>query len=413
MRKRPSCPLECEALEDRVTPATLAWTGTVDGLWSHAGNWSTSDVTHPVPQNGDAVVLPAGAVNRTQSDDLSLSLASLTFLDVGYSISGQQITLGNLSVTLSSPATGSDLIANDLAFVVTAPSDTATMDLGQGNEVLTLSGNVVVAGAGTLSVVNNGVFASTSALSISGTLTVQASATMDLQRDLTLLGTTAVYGTLHVGRRVDIATGATLVDAGAVDVFGQLYIAGLLDVAQSQNGAELTAGFNGLVVVESGGELFAAGRVNVLNGELYDAGLTLIAASGELFQQKGDAGSALAATVVAPGGQLYSAGLVYSVQYARLFVFGQMQVAAGSGLYVYDGELTVEAGGSLYAYGTVAIEPDTAFYDYGIFVLAHGGYLYDAGLFVVEQGGVFYDSGTFVAPGGIYYNFGQQVGYGG
>src|ERR1043166_7899703 len=114
-----------EQLEYRVTPATLTWTGTVDGLWSHAGNWSTSDVTHPVPQNGDAVVLPAGAVNRTQSDDLSLSLASLTFLDVGYSISGQQITLGNLSVTLSSPATGSDLIANDLAFVVTAPSDTA------------------------------------------------------------------------------------------------------------------------------------------------------------------------------------------------------------------------------------------------------------------------------------------------
>src|SRR6516164_8019761 len=155
--RRAKTRLECETLEDRVTPATLTWTGAVDGLWSHVGNWTTTDVTHPVPQNGDAVVLPAGALNRTQSDDLGqLTLSSITFNDIGYNLSGSLIDLGNISVAPAGLMTGGDSIANDLVFVVTAPSDQATIDLGSARELLSLGGSVEVAGAGTLTVTSGG-----------------------------------------------------------------------------------------------------------------------------------------------------------------------------------------------------------------------------------------------------------------
>src|SRR5260370_25588426 len=107
----PRVRLKCEALEDRVTPATMTWLGAVDGTWSHAGNWATTDVTHSVPQNGDAIVLPARAPNTTQTDDLgTLSLAGITFGEVGYTVSGDPITLGSLTAAQSVGMGGSDAI---------------------------------------------------------------------------------------------------------------------------------------------------------------------------------------------------------------------------------------------------------------------------------------------------------------
>src|SRR5690242_4225649 len=103
--------LDFDVLEDRVQPATLTWLGGVNGAWSQAGNWTTTDVTHPVPQNGDAIVLPAGAPNTTQTDDLgTLSLAGITFGGVDYTISGDPITLGSLTAAQSVGMGGSDVI---------------------------------------------------------------------------------------------------------------------------------------------------------------------------------------------------------------------------------------------------------------------------------------------------------------
>ena len=84
LRKR-STRIECEALEDRVTPATLTWLGAVNGVWSNPGNWGTTDQTHTVPYDGADLVFPATAGNLTQIDDLpALSLSTITFLGGGY-----------------------------------------------------------------------------------------------------------------------------------------------------------------------------------------------------------------------------------------------------------------------------------------------------------------------------------------
>jgi hypothetical protein len=58
-------------------------------LRSNAGNWDTG-----VLVNGDAVVFPAAASNKSNTNDLAgLSLASVTFQNNGYTISGNSLAV--------------------------------------------------------------------------------------------------------------------------------------------------------------------------------------------------------------------------------------------------------------------------------------------------------------------------------
>src|ERR1043166_7616764 len=128
--RQPCVRRECETLEDRVTPATLTWTGAVDGLWSHAGNWTTDDVTRPVPQDGDAIVFPAQVGNRTQTDDLGQrSFASLTFYDGGYNLSGDPFVL-TAGLTANANVYGTIQVANDISF--SFQGGTQVVALGDG-----------------------------------------------------------------------------------------------------------------------------------------------------------------------------------------------------------------------------------------------------------------------------------------
>ena len=43
-----------------------SWTGASSALWSNANNWSPV----AVPANGDTLVFPTGAANRTMTNDL-------------------------------------------------------------------------------------------------------------------------------------------------------------------------------------------------------------------------------------------------------------------------------------------------------------------------------------------------------
>jgi hypothetical protein len=411
MKMQRSTRLEFETLEDRVTPATLTWTGAVDGLWSDPGNWSTSDVTHTVPMSGDAVVLPAGAPNRVQTD-FSVNLSSLAFQDVGYSISGDQIDIlmsGQISATSST--FGTDQIACDInstGFVV--------ISFGSSLE-LSLTGNVTISSSGPFHEVGLTVSGPSSALlSIGGNLSFAptgfAGAGFVVDTQVAISGSVSIpFGDLvvHASSRVDVEPGGVLSleqDAGAF-VSGQLYVAGVAALSAPSNVD------GGLILIESGGQLFVAGPLTVASGEVYDAGLMVVERSDMGPDGQVDVNGSGSFLVIAAGGELYSAELTETTAGGQIYDFGVVEVASGgTGLYVYDGVLTVEQGGALYVYGTVAIEPDSALYDYGNLVLEPSGYLYNADLVVIEQGGVFYDYGTF-ANFGNYYNFGQQIGSGG
>src|SRR4051794_8785961 len=54
-----------EALESRLAPAVSTWTGAVSGAWSVPGNWDVA------PVSGNDLVFPAGAANKTNTNDVA------------------------------------------------------------------------------------------------------------------------------------------------------------------------------------------------------------------------------------------------------------------------------------------------------------------------------------------------------
>src|SRR5438105_1742646 len=82
---------------------TKAWTGAVSNLWSVGANWNGGIA----PTDGDALVFPDGASNRSMNNDLSgLDLTSISFTGAssGYSASGNPITLTSGLTTVCCPA---------------------------------------------------------------------------------------------------------------------------------------------------------------------------------------------------------------------------------------------------------------------------------------------------------------------
>ena len=218
-----------------------------------------------------------------------------------------------------------------------------------------------------------------------------------------------------------VSPGSTVTNSSS-----ELDVAGWLTVGQELGPDPHQVDLNvdgGLLFVQSTGILYVrstlmvgfdnvfveSGAVTEVGGELYTAGLIIVENAATIYIEH-----QTAFCVVAPGGQLYDIGLVEAVEGGQFYTYGLTQIigTGTSGLYVYDGIIYVEPGGDLYAYGLVAAEPNTAFYDYGLFCLEPSGYLYVAGLFVVEPGALFFDYGPFVAPGGTYFNFGRQIGWG-
>ena len=439
--------LECEPLEDRVTPATLTWLGAVDGLWSHAGNWSTTDVTHPVPQTGDDLIFPAAAANLVQTDDLpALTLSTLTFQGDGYQISDPNgITLTGGVGPTGIPTPGITLagsIADSIANVLFDTSARAGIIQFSSSNLSHLSIAQLMINGPSDRLTSFDVFGPASAggpyfstLS-AGSMQVNGMVSIEIDQSVLDIVPGGVFQLPQSARLSLPDQGGIVVENGALfNDFGlttvgqtsgfpnnttaNMYVAGTVMVGQTN----LTVG-SGLLFIEPTGQLYVAGTLHIgatwvfpedprqvftFGGELYNAGLVVVQDTATLFME-----NPKSSCVVAPGGDLYAIGLVQAVQGSQFYIYGVAQIVGTgtAGLYVYDSILNVQSGGALYAYGLVAIEPNSAFYDYGLFALEPSGYLYDAGLFVVEPGGVFYDYGPFVAPGGIYYNFGQQIGFG-
>ena len=73
---------------------TYSWIGTSSTLWSDQNNWNPIGV----PQSGDLLAFPAGAANRTNTNDLTPGTAlTLAFNGGGYAIGGNQIVLNGLT----------------------------------------------------------------------------------------------------------------------------------------------------------------------------------------------------------------------------------------------------------------------------------------------------------------------------
>ena len=127
---------------------TCTWTGgAIDPYWTTSDNWSGCDASG-VPENGDSVIFPASAANKTNTNDIvGLDLVSITFSGEDYEVSGNAIditpgsftaisfTAGkntySLPTTINSPTAGTS-ITTSAGFIEFTTLATIAFNFGAG-----------------------------------------------------------------------------------------------------------------------------------------------------------------------------------------------------------------------------------------------------------------------------------------
>ena len=149
----------------QAVSADKTWLGSVSGSWSDARNWSPQ----AIPVAGEPLVFPAGASNKTMTNDLpALSVGAMTFGD-GYTINGNELTLtGNVAITqgtfnaplkvgaaihignVSGSTSYGAIDVNGQALTIDAANSTVASLNGSGS-VLVPGGGIVITDDGTFS----------------------------------------------------------------------------------------------------------------------------------------------------------------------------------------------------------------------------------------------------------------------
>jgi autotransporter-associated beta strand protein len=243
----------------RLAAAVKTWDGSSSGNWSVGANW-TGGVA---PVNGDDVVLPSGAANLTNTNNLSnLRLNSITFTGSGYTVRGNPITIAN--GISGQQAAGANTFDLDVTL-----SGTQTFDCVTAGASQTLSGNITNAGF---------------ALTLSGSGNLSASGVISGTGGLTKNGA----GTLTFsGSSGNSYSGPTLVSAGLLQLSksgtvainsGSLTIgsATVLELANTQLGSIP-------VTINSGGTLDLNGLVDTIGNSLTLNDGTVLTGAGALW----------------------------------------------------------------------------------------------------------------------------------
>ncbi len=189
--------LEC--LETRITPSTMTWTGTTNGGWMTASNWSSDTV----PQAGDDLVFPANSSNSNVVNDFpaNMQFNSITIEAAGYSLTGSAVDLvAGLSATYSS-GVSNDAIDTDLESGNVAVSAGGTLNLEgaiSGSAGLNLSGGGTLDLSGTTNYTGSTVVASSTLLN-DGTIGAVNDNAGVLGGDGTVGDVTSVGGTISPG----------------------------------------------------------------------------------------------------------------------------------------------------------------------------------------------------------------------
>jgi autotransporter-associated beta strand protein len=146
--------LSLEVLEDRLAPATFTWTGLGGGAgdWSNPKNWTSGGVAAAPPRNGLAdLIFPAGAAQLFTHNDFAVlstgtaTFNSITFAGSNYILTGNQITLGDPTVSGSGSLIAKPLVKNvrmNLDVNLAGPgTGRQFIDIGTGSDV-TINGQL-------------------------------------------------------------------------------------------------------------------------------------------------------------------------------------------------------------------------------------------------------------------------------
>jgi autotransporter-associated beta strand protein len=210
-----------EGLEDRRLLALLTWVGEVDKHWNTEFLGITNWDTNTLPQDGDTLVFPLLAFRYDLVNDTPTGNSySLVFTGLGYSISGNSITLDGLS-------TDNLLGTNTLSTPLVLAQEMTTIHVGALGK-LVLEGPIGqdLDGAG-LTKTGTGklVFSGDQGNSYDGP-TYVSDGTLKLRKSTR--NNDAILGALHVGDMngdacsavVDATCGNQISDSSAVTVYG-------------------------------------------------------------------------------------------------------------------------------------------------------------------------------------------------
>jgi autotransporter-associated beta strand protein len=175
-----------------VNPATaLVWTGLgADANWTIPGNWAGG----AAPLAGDVLVFAAGVAQKTSNNDFSsgTTFAAFSFLDSGYTLTGNSLKL-SAGIVSTSTAGGTNTLALNVALAAT--------------ETFNIAGTTLLDVTGTISGTNLGI-----------TKTGTGTLAFDSPAGNTYTGLTAVGGgtlLLNTGNQI-VDTASVVVNPGAV-----------------------------------------------------------------------------------------------------------------------------------------------------------------------------------------------------
>ena len=240
--------------------SSATWTGggTTD-LWSDGNNWQGG----VAPTAGFDLMFPSGALQETSVDDLGFTFSSITTADT-YRFSGQPLTTTSLTVSqgsleLDSPTTVTEnLSVEDKAILSIGNGASAANLTVAANATLSLIGiltvntNATLQDNGTLTITGEG------DLDDFGTANIGAGGTITVSQGLLLVGFNA---TLSDSGTLAVSEDASLADESTVSVInnGMLSNSGTISVGAS---ASLNLG-NGNLIENSGSVLDVQGQLTV------------------------------------------------------------------------------------------------------------------------------------------------------
>lgn len=241
------------------------WTGLgLDGKFSTATNWSPNGAPGP----GDSLTFPSTVApgQKTVTNDISgLTLASITFGESGYSVSGNAVTLtgGITAGTDSTGAAGSVTLGLPLAL-----GSNQAVDVASGWP-LTLSG--VVSGAANLERTGAGTLVLTTANTCTGSTTVTA-------------GTLRTSAATGLGSSV---SGTTVASGAALQVLGDITTPEPLTLNGSGGGAGALQSLSGTNQLSGTVSLESAATIGVNAGQLTVSGVVSGPAAADLARHGG------------------------------------------------------------------------------------------------------------------------------
>jgi autotransporter-associated beta strand protein len=222
----------------KVSAATKIWTGATNSNWNTSSNWSPSGV----PASGDDLVFPAWVTNKTLNNDITAgtSFNSLILKGVGYTLSGNDITLGAGGIIQSG------LVTNNIINFDIALGANITINMAGLEGYLTIAG--AISSGASYSITKQG----------PGSLTLSNANTHSG-------GTTLSAGTLNINNANALGTGTFTITTGTID--------------NTTGGGITNAGNNAIVL---GGNFVFGGTqdLNLGTGAITNAGSRTITLNG-------------------------------------------------------------------------------------------------------------------------------------